>query len=486
MTHWLDYLTSFAVCNGRAWRYRAFFFVRSGIFARFALLPFLTWGCARDETGEYARRETGEYARRESGEIARGKTGAMLVSSAMPKQIGLELRNAVLGGNLDQVKRLLNTRQITIDEVIIRSNMAVDFRSQRFSCIFSKDEEWTTNMRPNSAPDPTIPHGMYIPLGAFGARQDVPTDTVLYGPPLMIAVHARNTFMVRELLKLGANPNIIIEAEGFDFPSPFDNQRRYDAYMNSRRRASYSGLQPDFSRSQEKSLPELKKHSCTRLCVLLDLYGRRENSSTMAEDDEIAEMLIKEGATLCKDGDAKGRTVLWDIAAVRSTYLLQWVHEKGLNLNHKDNFGETVYDYCMVELGKLWECDDRVRLAAFVKELVRLGGKGKEPSAPPAPRSIQNQVIGMGNGYPDVGGGSLLPDLIASGLVRKRDGISDVSAERTRILLRIRALQLELDDAQWHESDQLVLGMSGLSAAHRVSAIQQQIRDLEEELRELD
>ncbi len=424
------------------------------------------------------------------GTFANASNQPVAISSACETRAGRQLYEAVSAGNVRMADQLLNSGAISVDNVIIAGLKL-------------------PNGHTLSEPDGRLGCQAFSPSGAFSdgsvyyhaAGETVSTygwskrtTTHLYGTALMTAVRNRNVFMVKELLKRGANPNVFINVGSVVFKN---------SMVKAQQAASngtvwfggkpYGGPLDDMfmprSATGDAKAPnpvgDIVDYAVTRLCALTDLYGTG-TSKTLQQDDAIAEMLVNAGAGFPTGEDDRGRTALWDVAAVRSVYLLGLLHANGWDVNHKDHMGKTVADYCVATLEKMPECDDRAMLVRFVEELGRLGCN--VPSAMPEPQRIEVRPLG-GNGgatqrqvpgeNPGIGGSPVAPDLINT------RASSDRAMERQAIQNQIDALRIELEDARRNLHNDIVQGTGWVSASMHEQGILREIQELQGQLMRL-
>ena len=159
-------------------------------------------------------------------------------------------------------------------------------------------------------------------------------SVAILGTPLMIAARAGLKRIVKELLALGANPNVFIHVKNYDIQTSFGSEKRCP-------------------------------RSDTYLCALLDCYMSACGKADKKGGDEIAKILIEHGAGFVMYEDDYGRNMLWDVARVESPYLLNEMVKRGFDVNHEDNQGNTILHYC--------EGSGASQL--FLRELYRLGVK---------------------------------------------------------------------------------------------------------------
>ena len=425
-----------------------------------------------------------------SGVSAHAASQAVEISSANESQAGRQLCEAVVRGNIRAVDQLLASGVIGVDDVIVTGPEGNFHKFDgRLGRLAFKLWEYRSYMQ--SSMNGKL---CYVAAGAStGTDGMVATRTDLHGTALMIAVRNRNIFMVKELLKRGANPNVFINVGSVVFKNSIAKARSVSGnttwfggkpyggplsqpYMPGQATVSNNSLNPN---------DDVVDYEVTRLCALTDLYGTG-TPGTLQQDNAIAEMLVNAGAAFPKGEDDRGRTAIWDVAAVRSVYLIRLLHKNGWDVCHKDHMGKTVADYCVETLGKMAECDDRQMLLAFVKELGRLGCP--LPSTMPEPQKIDVRPLGgNGNTTPTQGvglnsGTSGYPAV--SGSVDARS-VADRSIERQAIQNQIDALRIELEDAKRNLHNDMVQGTGWVSADAHVQSIMREIQELQGQLMRL-
>ena len=423
------------------------------------------------------------------GMFASASNQPVVISSACETRAGQQLYEAVSLGNVRMADQLLNSGAISVDNVIItglklpsgRPLSELDGRLSRLA--FSAGPSFSDGSMYYHATGEICPSPGYRKW----------TTTHLYGTALMTAVRNRNVFMVKELLKRGANPNVFInvgsvmfkgsmgKAQAAQNNTVFFGGKLYGGSaddMNIPRSATDGAKAPNSS-------GDIVDYAVTRLCALTDLYGTG-TSKTLQQDDAIAEILVNAGAGFPTGEDDRGRTALWDVAAVRSVYLLRLLHANGWDIKHKDHMGKTVADYCVATLEKMPECDDREMLVRFVKELGRLGCS--VPSAMPEPQKIEIRPLRGRGGATQTQVPALNPGSagypVAPDLINTRTS-ADRSLERQAIQNRIDALRIELENARRNLHNDIVQGTGWVSASAHEQSILREIQELEGQLMRL-
>lgn len=289
------------------------------------------------------------------------------------------------------------------------------------------------------------------PNGAhYGLSSDLMSDHYVLGTPLMIASRAGNKKIVAKLLDCGANPNVFIKVADYTY-------------------SVYAGPVPN------SGLWGFKR---PYMCALLDCYmGKNQND--IARADEIAKMLIDRGAGFIKDEDDYGRNMLWDVARVESTYLLAEMVKRGFDINHEDNQGNTVLDYCSGSTPRFW------------RQLEELGAKGNgkrsnanevdgtrtQPtlvleSNPPLPTFHSNPQYR----YVPAQQPTVLPSVQT-----KPDNSVEIAALQHRLL----ALRMELEDARANRQIATLQGTGWVTASMHEQQIMQEISNCERRIMEL-
>ena len=152
------------------------------------------------------------------------------------------------------------------------------------------------------------------------------TQGFLFGTPLMIAARSGSVYMVQELLRRGANPNIFIRI----------------------------GVVPNV-----KFIP--KPGICRPwMCALKETFACNARNS-----EKVAKALIKGGAVLPSE-DSAGRTVLWDALETKNTFLLDIALKNGVDPTREDHTGRSFID-CLNEL------EDHQLAEAFCQILRKYG-----------------------------------------------------------------------------------------------------------------
>lgn len=164
----------------------------------------------------------------------------------------------------------------------------------------------------------------------------------IYGTPLMVAARARNKFMIRELLKRGANPNVFIRAARVMRRKPAAGNR-YDSWNPGKEMYMPGGM---FANPVKKDPAGIEMRPF--VFALKEVYATdwaRGETLDVKKADECAKMLVEAGAVFPGDDDI-GRNALWDAVEARSVYLLGLLADAGLDLDKEDNQGKTLLDFC--------------------------------------------------------------------------------------------------------------------------------------------
>ncbi len=389
---------------------------------------------------------------------------------------GLQMVKAISEGDIRAVDRLLDDEKVCINDVISTRdcttelpwtlwdpNSSVDAkcRPYHFTDIVSRMRNFQTEAAMNDIRYTSHSYHVARRLPAINY------DYEIFGTPLMIAVRLRNSYMVNELLRRGANPNVFIRCAAVCF--------------------SRIGEWSDFSVITSGQMPttdgSLDGYLLPRLCALTDLYGTG-TLQTQRTDDAIAEVLVKAGAVFPNKEDGRGRTAMWDVAAVRSIYLLKLLCSNGWDVNHKDHLGNTVADYCVKKLATQPQGEGREMLVRFIRELGRLGAN--VPFTTPGTKSMENvRPLRLSTSNRDGSTSDMTPDQPQLQSTNHLLAKEDHSMERAQIQARIDALRIELIEAERNHHNAIVQGTGAIIAGMRVSAIRQEISDLTMEQKRL-
>ena len=336
------------------------------------------------------------------------KAQPMLVRAAIcDNSFGMAMERAILTGNIRQVDELLNQNQKDINDVIVIDRKNSTSYQVRFSdSCASYWRQGNYRLQPRESQDSPDAYGQnsqfatnsilneqygnndftnilydhYRPnknmfghvAGTTGDYYSIVNKTtafsshrwpVLLGTPLMIAARAHNTFMLQELLKRGANPNVFIEVENY-YPCAYDSFEKGGMWKNCPRRY---------------------------ICALFDLYMRMEDSRQDTAN-ACAKLLFENGAGFIRIVDDYGRTAIWDAARLRSVLLLETMVKCGFDVKHKDNIGNNILDYLKAEPKIVLNERSEVQ---FLERLAKYGlqydgqmrqPEQKVPAAQPLPR----------------------------------------------------------------------------------------------------
>lgn len=306
--------------------------------------------------------------------------------------------------------------------------------------------------------------------------------STVYGTLLMVAARTGNAFMVRELLKRGADPNIIIKTGGVETKMGIrDCERQYMcALIEAATEGEFYGAHPSV---MEIHQPGLKKN------------GRNIS--------ECLKLLIKAGAVL-PPPDGMGRNALWDALACQNETLLELALKSGLDINTQDNKGKTVLDYCARAAGDTSRArGERVSYERFAAFLRKAGATCSEESEEENEDSKSRDVVGQdfpqgmqNNGqYGGAGGygtgglpGGNLPH--AFNRQRPKVGIAALSSQeraalRVRLEQRLRALETEFIKAESNGHRSAFLGIGDVTSSMTTDNVMRQIADVKRQLLEL-
>ena len=397
---------------------------------------------------------------------------------------GVAMESAILDGNLKQIFNLLATYDHGIDDVIVIGSGRVEISGK--SATYENDKtreqsDWDRRERMgqmgicNGNAFLGLDSGDLSQMGynfntvgirLLGDYYSVESNKIL-GTPLMIAVRAKRKHIVKKLLERGANPNVFIAVADYnraDIVSWNTSPYAYGCKIGG---------------------PWGCKRSKTYLCALLDCYMKMtmltygRDSSENAVEDEIAKMLIEHGAGFIKEEDDYGRNMLWDVARVGSPYLLAEMVKRGFDINHEDNQGNAILDYCSGSTSR------------FLRKLDELGAKGKDR------RSNGNEVNGgrmptilvtepvpspmSGRSNPQFGYAPAQRPTIVPSLQPEPDNSVEIAALQHRLL----ALRMELEDARADRKIATMQGTGWVTASMHEQQIMQEISDCERRIMEL-
>lgn len=460
--------------------------------------------------------------------ITPSKEPLIVSSVTCDNKYAMAVETAILEGNIPRMKELLSGRGRSINDVIAIGGGRVRFDNK--VCTYSSNYKPKTRQTSYYSTSGSVGGQMgiyngqvflgleggssfnqaYRPCGTtFGGMGytrprgdyyyfDVIQGPYLLGTPLMIAARAGRTKVVAALLKLGANPNVFIKVQDY----------------NADRFGERSGT-----------------WKCPRpyLCALFDCYMKMAPDA-IEKADEIAKMLIGNGAIFIakiekrgiakieeRDTDDYGRNALWDIARIKSTYLLSEILKSDFfrdKINHRDNSEKTIADYCAEEMGGLYG-DELCR--EFMAGLQRFGADFKDdlenahekitpaqPKITPAkpvtspmpPEAGPKPMVRPDSGQmpppsalqeasarvqlPPESVPSPMPMSVPSPML-KRDNSVEIAALQHRLL----ALRMQLEDARANRIIATAQGTGWVTASMHEQQIMQEISDCERQIMQL-
>lgn len=418
--------------------------------------------------------------------------GMPIESVICDNQYGWAMEEAIIKGNMHRVDKILSTRgdKEAINEVIAVGDESRVWKISGKQCTFYSSLSMNRNLNGNRTPSRMFGTVDILPMGSYygifesysclSSYDDISSAQLsqgikkccILGTPLMIAVRAKKLDVVRELLKRGANPNVFINVAD---------------YVKEPRMIKFDSLDPYRPMGQSKSEWERPQGTwtCKRpyLCSLLDCYIEIDKDKVKSAD-EIAKTLIEHGAGFIKDCDDDGRNMLWDVARVKSVYLLSEMVIRGFDINHKDYEGKTVADYCSEEFAgsKSALCRD------FLKALTRLGAKSKDnPTGAgeetghakpitlvmgPSSEQMHPSSILQG-GYAPVRQPTVIPSVQP-----KPDNSVEIAALQHRLL----TLRMELEDARANRKIATFQGAGWVAASMHEQQIMNEISDCERKI----
>ncbi|MBQ6471604.1 MAG: hypothetical protein IJJ33_06450 [Victivallales bacterium] len=317
------------------------------------------------------------------------KAQPMLVRSAIcDTSYGMAMEKAILTGNIRQVDELLKQNQKDINDVIVvnwqhsipyqvrfSDSEATYWTRRAYDLHLGASKEYNQDAinyflsyQPGqdyqfeySLAETYQQNSVAGRTGDFYSISNSKLDgPKLLGAPLMIAARAHNTFMMQELLKRGANPNVFIEVKNF---YPGESLFRGGIWRNCPRRY---------------------------ICALFDLYMRLEDTS-LDTANACAKLLFENGAGFIRIEDDYGRTAIWDAARLRSVLLLETMVNCGFDVKHKDNIGNHILDYLKFEPNgaserMLVQCLERLAKYGLQYDGQMRQPEHKAPAAQPLPR----------------------------------------------------------------------------------------------------
>ena len=328
----------------------------------------------------------------------------------------------------------------------------------------------------------------YVSQALGGNGRFHSTLSTIYGTLLMVAARTGNAFMVKELLKRGADPNVMIKTGGVETKMGIRECER--PYICALIEAATEGT----FYSANPTVQEIMRE------------GHKKGSRSIAE---CIDLLVAAGAAL-PPPDGKGRNALWDALACQNEKLLELALKSGLDINTKDNKGKTVLDYCARAAGDTSRArGERVSYERFAAFLRKAGGTCAEVSEEENEDSKEERGAagqqsrggnGMyppnmplqqgGNAYPPgVGGGSVNPYSgfggmgggFGPGMRQKKDN----SAERQMLELQLVGLRQELEDAKHDARMSGIQQIGTLTTSMRVQNIMRQIQEIQGRLLQL-
>ena len=456
-------------------------------------------------------------------QIAFGETPSVVsvVESRMGDPVPSNLISAMNAGNLEAFNAILEESDFDINEIIVIGDdyrrraaasptgnpldapvLPASFFAPKGERINLSTMRWTLDYQPNRiggdhymneflpALCPDKPARVKKLLGyhyvspALGAERTFghTTFSTLYGTLLMVAARTGNAFMVRELLKRGADPSIIIKTGGVEMKMGIRDCER--PYMCALIEAATEGM-------FYKAFPSATE-------ILQD--GHKKTSRNIAE---CLELLVAAGASL-PPPDGMGRNALWDALACQNETLLNLALKSGVDINSRDNKGKTVLDYCARAAGDTSRTrGERVSYERFAAFLRKAGGTCAEESeeenedAKSQGAAGQTYPQGMQNNGPYGGTGSYGMSGQQSGVLppafnrrRPKVGIAALppherAALKVRLEQRLRALETEFIKAESNGHRSAFLGISEVTSSMITDNVMRQIADVKRQLLEL-
>lgn len=391
------------------------------------------------------------------------------------------LVEGIRSGDVDAVDEVLDSGELGIDEPICftmgRAGRVLETDKKSWSLTVGMRQVTKEAIRRHLSGDPG--HAMIIPnapgivpttpgiilntpgVSTFGdswqnaAGESNPFNmnesAYLHGTPLMVAARFGNRFMVKHLLKRGANPNVFI--------------------VVGRTSNGFKSLLGKITEPVSRPY----------LFALEECYREADGiqGKTRAKMDECANILIAAGAVLPPE-DKQGRNGLWDAAIARSIPMLELAVKSGIDVNAVDHLDKSVADYIAESV------TTDPDLNAFAKALHDKGAKGTAPE----PMKVQPMPLVPGEDgvipvpAPSAGtsagkSGGFFPP--AGGQISRQDH----TAEIAELEIRLRALNVQLDDARHDANMAAIRGTGLITASMRVQNIMQAISETERRLLEL-
>lgn len=325
--------------------------------------------------------------------------------------------------------------------------------------------------------------GYYYVSPTLGAEERYSTCfSTVYGTLLMVAARTGNVFMVKELLKRGANPNIMIKTGGIETKMGIRECERQ--YMCALIEAATEGM-------FYKTNPTVSE-------ILRD--GHKKNSRRIAE---CINLLVASGASL-PPSDGMGRNALWDALACQNETLLDLALKSGLDINTQDNKGKTVLDYCARAAGDTSRArGERVsyeRFAAILRKAGAICSEESEEENEDSKNEQGNDVQQRGAGganiplsqYEGSATHGFQPEQNVNPYFRRGGGFvpgmrqkKDNSVEIQMLELQLVGLRQELEDAK-HDARMSGIQQSGsIVDVMRVQNIMRNISEVERRLLQL-
>ena len=449
-----------------------------------------------------------------------------IVESRTGDNVPLNLISAMNAGDIEAFNAMLEESDFDINEIIV---LGYDFRHQMAasptgdpldapvlpaSFFAPKGERmdlaafrWSMDYQPNKiggdhymmamSPDlcpakPSLVKKLigykYVSQALGGNGRFHSTLSTIYGTLLMVAARTGNAFMVKELLRRGADPNIMIKTGGVETKMGIRECER--PYICALIEAATEGT----FYSANPTVQEIMRE------------GHKKSSRSIAE---CINLLVAAGATL-PPADGMGRNALWDALACQNETLLELALKSGLNVNTQDNKGKTVLDYCARAAGDTSRArGERVSYERFAAFLRKAGGTCSEESeeenedsknergaiaqqpgggggvyAPNAP------VQQGGNSYSPMGDGMGVNPYLGTGVAGGGFGPGmrqkkDNTAEIKMLELRLVDLRRQLEDAEHDSRMSGLQGIGTVTTSMRVQNIMRQIQEVQGRLLQL-
>lgn len=233
---------------------------------------------------------------------------------------------AIEGGNIDEVDAFLRAG-IDVNDIIVADNWGgadiVDFEAISLAkdATFMKASSfgargmletmgYFVSLQPAKMAGTGAGAGSRMSFSEMARQRNasygsgMPAQGFLLGTPLMIAARSGSAYMVQELMRRGANPNIFI---------------RTRVAANAKITAKPGSCRP-------------------WMCALKETFACNARNS-----EKIAKALIKGGAVFPSE-DSSGRTVLWDALETKSAFLLDIALKNGVDPTREDHTGRSFID----------------------------------------------------------------------------------------------------------------------------------------------